>query len=68
MPDRNANSAYVTGITQSTQVVVDLTKSHLPGYLGDRMLMYFPLSLCFGIKTVWRINERNSSGCELRIS
>ena len=42
--------------------------SHLPGYLGNRMLMNFPLSLRFGIKAVWRINEGNFSACELRIS
>ena len=34
--------AYLTASIQSRQVVVDMTKSHLPGYLGNRMLMYFP--------------------------
>ena len=32
---------------------------HSPGFLENRMLKYFSLSLRFGIKVVWRINKRN---------
>ena len=60
--------AYMTASIHSRQVDADMTKHHSPGYLGDRMLVDFPLSLCVGIKAVWKKNERNSSGCELRTS
>ena len=58
--------AYVTASIQSTQVDMDVTKSHSPGYLGDRMLMYFPLSQV--LDKDYGIKERNSSGSKLRTS
>ena len=53
----------MTARVLSRQVDANLTKGHSPGYLGDRMLVDFPLSLCVGIKAVWRINiNKRASG------
>ena len=42
--------------------------SHSPHYLGNIMLMNFPLRLHLDIKAIWVINTGDFSGCEFRIS
>ena len=42
--------AYVTASILSRQVDADMTKGHSPGYLGDRMLMYFPTQFMYWYK------------------